>query len=380
MFLSSPTAKQQPFTANCEYVGIDKIRLIYPAFQEYSDGYHALFTKHMVIKTRSGGVMLHDKGKFQTDTDAPVYVELREHGTKVLVEFNPSRMLDPGGDTLCAANLVEACVIYVMKELSYAVMPAWGVDSATGEFIFEDHTRWPKGWQKEVLLTRLDLARDIYSTFKSFGVASLTHIRKKRHRKDVLYRNGEVVQTMTWGSKTTVRCNFYNKSKVHHGDEKGGWFRFEEQARTQGLKKHGLRTLDGVTEANVHRLLWERWELSQLSSEVSISEGSLDFIKELHCHTTPKKVQTFLGIALSMAKGFPTYMNDRTISDYRKMGAKCGFNLGDDLETLGSKTVRIDFANGLVVETRKQLSNSEFTQTTTDPDVTLISTIGVIHD
>ena len=130
----------------------------------------------------------------------------------------------------------------------------------------------------------------------------------------------------------------------------------------------------------MHRLLWERWELSQLSSEVSISEGALDFIKELHCHTTPKKVQTFLGIALSMAKGFPTYMNDRTISDYRKIGAKCGFNLGDDLETLGSKTVRIDFANGLVVETRKQLSNSEFTQSTTDPDVTLISTIGVIHD
>jgi len=108
----------------------------------------------------------------------------------------------------------------------------------------------------------------------------------------------------------------------------------------------------------MHRLLWERWELSQLSSEVSISEGSLDFIKELHLHTTPKKVQTFLGIALSMAKGFPTYMNDRTISEYRKIGAKCGFNLGDGLETLGSKTVQIDFAQGLVVETEKQLSSS----------------------
>jgi hypothetical protein len=33
----------------------------------------------MVIKTRSGGVMLHDKGEFQTDTEAPIYVELRDH-------------------------------------------------------------------------------------------------------------------------------------------------------------------------------------------------------------------------------------------------------------------------------------------------------------
>jgi len=47
---------------------------------------------------------------------------------------------------------------------------------------------------------------------------------------------------------------------------------------------------------------------------------------------------------------------------------------------LGSKTVRIDFARGLVVEAEKRLSSSELTLTSKDLDVTLISTIGEIHD
>jgi len=377
MFLALPTATQLPFTANCEYVGVDKIRLIYPALQEYSDGYHALFTKHMVVKTRSGGVMLHDKGKLLADSKDPIYVELREHGTKVLIDFNPARLLDPGGDTLCPPELVEACVIWVMQELAYAVMPIWGVDQNTGEFIFEDQSVWPTGWQKRVLLTRLDLARDIYSPFNSFGVHSLTAIRKKRHRKDILYRNGEKVQTMTWGSKATIRCNFYNKSKVHHGDENGGWFRFEEQVHTQALIPNGLRTLDGVTDKNVHRLLWERWNLAQLSSEISLSEGAMNFSADLLKHTTAIKAQTFLGLAYSMANGLPVHLNDRTVSDYRKIGIKCGFNLGDKLENLGSVKAVIDFSKGIVVETGSQQNNASFRHTDTDLGVTLGTKIGV---
>ena len=102
----------KPFTANQEYVGIDKIRIIYPAFQEYSDGYHELFRKHRVRKTASGGVLLDDIGEFQSETAAPIYVELREHGTKVLLDFNPARQMDPDGDTLCHPDVVEATVIW----------------------------------------------------------------------------------------------------------------------------------------------------------------------------------------------------------------------------------------------------------------------------
>jgi len=356
-------SSQGLFTANCEYVGIDKIRIIYPAFQEYSDGYHALFRKHRVRKTATGGVFLDAIGEFQEETPAGIYVELREHGTKVLLEFNPARQMDPDGDTLCHPDLVEATVIWAIKELSYAVMPAWGVDKETGEFIFDDSSKWPEGWQKEVVLTRLDIARDFYSPYDSFGVKSLINIRKKRHRKDFLYRNDEVVQTMTWGSKHTIRCNLYNKSLKHHKDAKGGWFRFEEQIRTSALKKYGMRTLDGVRAKPVFSLLWERWDLSNLSSDVSIAEGATDFMAKLHSLTSPIKAQTFLGLAYSLHVGLPVAMNDRTVSDYRKLGISCGFTLGDDPANLGSKNVHIDFAQGILVDTEVTKSNEELSLT-----------------
>jgi hypothetical protein len=353
----------QPFTANQEYVGIDKIRIIYPAFQEYSDGYHELFRKHRVRKTATGGVLLDDLGEFQSDTPAPIYVELREHGTKVLLDFNPARQMDPDGDTLCHPDVVEATVIWAIKELSYAVMPAWGVDKETGEFIYDDPSRWPEGWQKEVVLTRLDIARDFYSPFESFGVKSLTNIRKKRHRKDVLHRNDEVVQTMTWGSKHSIRCNLYNKSLKHHKDAKGGWFRFEEQVKTKALKQYGMRTLDGVRANRAYSLLWERWDLSNLSSDVTIAEGAVEFMTTLLNATSPTKAQTFMGLALSLHLGLPVAMNDRTIDEYRKIGKSCGFTLGEDPANLGSKKVHIDFARGEVVDSEVSESPQELTLT-----------------
>ena len=59
-----------------------------------------------------GGVLLDEIGEFQSETAAPIYVELREHGTKVLLDFNPARQMDPDGDTLCHPDVVEATVIW----------------------------------------------------------------------------------------------------------------------------------------------------------------------------------------------------------------------------------------------------------------------------
>jgi hypothetical protein len=168
---------------------------------------------------------------------------------------------------------------------------------------------------------------------------------------------------MTWGSKHSIRCNLYNKSLKHHKDAKGGWFRFEEQVKTKALKQYGMRTLDGVTANKAYSLLWERWDLSNLSSDVTIAEGAVEFMTTLLNATSPTKAQTFMGLALSLHLGLPVAMNDRTIDEYRKIGKSCGFTLGEDPANLGSKKVHIDFARGEVVDSEVSESPQELTLT-----------------
>ena len=98
-----------------------------------------------------------------------------------------------------------------------------------------------------------------------------------------------------------------------------------------------MRTLDGVKANPVHSLLWERWDLSNLSSDVTIAEGAVEFMTTLLKTTSPTKAQTFMGLAYSLHIGLPVGMNDRTIDEYRKIGKACGFTLGEDPANLGSK-------------------------------------------
>lgn len=357
---SGPRSGGRRFTSNLEYVGIDKIRFIYPT-HPYSDGSYDMFTKHKVKKTSKSGVYLEDFiGTAAADPRAPVYVELRNFGTEILVEYNPARQMDVNGDTLCHSDSVIATAIWVMQELHYAVMPRFAVDPLTQEVLIEDYTRWLPGWEKDCRLTRLDLARDIYSGFPGFGIDSLMHIRKSRHRNDYIYRNDGKAQTITWGSKNSARCSVYNKSLAHHNNGSGGWYRFEVQAHTETLKKFGLRTLDGVTSTRVEELLWYKWEQGNLGQMLNISEGAALVHSDLEKLLSPREVQTFLGVAFSLANGLQVGINERTLSKYRQIGKQIGFNLGDDLSRMNTKKVWIDFSKG---EVRDSADFHTFTQT-----------------
>ena len=84
----------QPFTANQEYVGIDKIRIIYPLDTEFSDGSSDLFTKNGVRTTIRGTELHYAKGSIPTENGGTIYFELRNNGKLAVVEFNPARVMD----------------------------------------------------------------------------------------------------------------------------------------------------------------------------------------------------------------------------------------------------------------------------------------------
>jgi hypothetical protein len=212
-----------------------------------------------------------------------------------------------------------------------------------------------------VEIMRLDIARDIYCPFQPFGVSNLMHIKKTRYSGDVIYRNNGVPQTLVWGK--ALRASFYNKSLIHHKDAEGGWHRFEIQVKTAELKKRSMRTLEEVSRDKVHGLLWERWDLSNFSNELTIASGAESFKKLLLARTTAIRAETFMGIAASMALGLPMEMNARTISEYRKLGEELGFALGNSFESFGTRTVRIDFARGTVVDIDELESSQRLTLT-----------------
>jgi hypothetical protein len=356
------------FTGNLEYVGIDKIRLIYPVHQEYSDGSYDLFTKHKVKKTRGNGVLLDFIGTAAADPRAPIYVELRNHGTEALVEFNPARQMDLEGNTLCHPDMVLATVIWVLQELAYVAMPRFAVDPVTQEILIDDYKSWLPGWMQECRLTRLDLARDFYSSIDNFSISALLQVKKSYYPNDAIYRNNMDVNTISWGSKNTTRCSIYNKSVKHKSTTPKGWYRFEAQAHTEDLKKYGLRTLDGICEIRANSLLWFKWNQCNMGLPISISGGSFDFHGQLSRVLAPRELQMFLGVAYSLAHNLPVGISDRSVGKYRSIGRKIGFNLGDDMTNLGKTKVFIDFTDGLVKELK---DSDEFTLTAVDLDANI---------
>ena len=375
--LDNLLASYKPFTKHTEYAGIDKIRITYPLDTELSDGSDDLFTKHGVRKTLSrGGELRYAKGSIPGPNGDNVYLEVRNNATQAVVEFNPSRSIDPDGSTLCPPDQVENIVIAVIRFLGlHTVVPLWVIDHQTGENVLEKPELWPSHWRKAVEVNRLDCARDIYSPFTGFGTRSLLGLKKPHFSTDNLTRNYGNVETMTWGQKNNVRHSFYNKSLKHDKNANGGWFRFEIQMTTYSLKKNGIISLEDVTNLKAFRLLWRRWNVSHLDTSISIGEGQANLVMQLQKHVSGIQVQTFLGLAVSYASGFLIDMHAKTLKFYRDIGKKVGFNLGQPLDSYGNIQVKIDFAAGEVVEIEQE-DLLGFKQTDVEISENILETIG----
>jgi hypothetical protein len=235
--------------------------------------------------------------------------------------------------------------------------------------------KWHQDWRKMVRVSRLDIARDFYSPLQGFELKYLAQVKIPYFPKKILHVNNGEIETITWGKRNNVRHNIYNRSLKHQQDKSGGWYRFEIQVATHCLKKRGMHTLDGLNEESVYGLLWHRWEVSNMDSVISVGEDERKVIDQLSKHLSGVRLQTFIGLATSLSKGYPIDMNARKIQEYGEIGQKCGFSLGQPLESLGGMKVKVDFAWGEVVQLEQERI-FEFNQTSVDFSENLVTTIG----
>lgn len=379
MSIDSLLLSHRQFVGHTEYAGIDKIRISFPLYTAYSDGSADLFTKRGVRKTLSRGSELeYAKGAFPGRNGETISFEIRNNASIAVIEFNPSRSLDPGGSTLCHPKNLEELIVEITQFLANnSVVPVWMVEGAGEDTEVHVHelNKWHPDWRKMVRVSRLDIARDFFSPFKSFDLKYLAQVKIPYFPKRILYLNKAEIETISWGKRNNVRHNIYNRSKKHQGDANGGWYRFEIQVATHCLKGRGMNTLEGLNETSIYGLLWHRWEVSNMDSVISAGEDEAKAIQELSKHLTGVRLQTFIGLATSFAKGYPVDMNPRKIQEYREIGQQCGFLLGQPLESIGGIKIKVDFAKGEVVLVEQERT-LEFTQTQGDMNENLVSTIG----
>jgi hypothetical protein len=139
---------------------------------------------------RNGTELQYAKGHIPGPRGDNLYFEVRHNASVAVIEFNPSRSLDPDGSTICPPHKVEDLVVGLIKYLGdHTVMPLWGFDKETGEFIHNQPHLWPSSWRDAVTIHRLDIARDFYSPFPDFSVHSLAPVKKPHFTVDTLVRN-----------------------------------------------------------------------------------------------------------------------------------------------------------------------------------------------
>ena len=166
MSLDSLLLNHRQFVGHTEYAGIDKIRISFPLYTAYSDGSADLFTKRGVRKTLSRGSELeYAKGTFPGRNGETISFEIKNNASIAVIEFNPSRSLDPGGSTLCHPKNLEELIVEITQFLANnSVVPVWMVEGAgedTEVHVYELN-KWHPDWRKMVRISRLDIARDVF--------------------------------------------------------------------------------------------------------------------------------------------------------------------------------------------------------------------------
>jgi hypothetical protein len=178
----------------------------------------------------------------------------------------------------------------------------------------------------------------------------LIHVQKKNYPDDNLYRNNGKINTLNYGNSKRIRTNFYNKSDAPNHDVPEGWNRFEIQMGRQFLIENGVSTLSDITHEKVESLLWARWEDGRLGTPYSVESALAEFFNEVATQESGSTAITLLGLATALEHGLDVPMNARTITHYKKIGRKYGFNLGETIASMGTSLVAVDFASGRVIE------------------------------
>lgn len=223
--------------------GLDKISFIVPI--TWFDGDPELWDEHRFrTKGRPGwGWRLTTEVKVGGAT-VHLTVSRSEGGYSARVEFNPSRVIDPNGISLCPVELLTDVILQVLDACRRHIEVASdAVDRAR--------------------VTRLDAALDFPEvTSPAAWLLALTGVRVTYATvREVLYNRRGDAETYHVGSPKPGRVVLYDKHVTDPDIAPSGYLRWEVQARRGWLNQYaGITTVADITAESVERLTLNRWE------------------------------------------------------------------------------------------------------------------------
>jgi len=257
--------------------GVDRVTVRIPIIEELC--VPATFFSHMK-DTESGAV----EGNWKHPLGPNIHCRLDRANVALLVDFNPSRIYDIDGTKLCPASLVSATVKVVLEELIDlgGMVPVFAMSEDRQEFL----DKWEDGWESEVGIIRLDVARDFQLPPGIFSSEWYKDVKPKNSRASVGWRNDGELET--WSGQFAAKTGapkFYDKHKqsikAHVVDPAlPGTFRFEQVLRWKQLHTNHIHSLDQINETSVQTVLRKFWVKSRLNEPVVPTDGWLDYFLE----------------------------------------------------------------------------------------------------
>ena len=327
------------------HIGIDKLHIRIPLYPDSTDGSSSIWSVKKHANTGNGHEIQKFEGNIYLAPRTCIHINVYNHGKEAVIEFNPSRVMDSAGSSLCALKYLKGTVLGVLQKLENIITPEWALDSQTGEIL----DSWPNDWYSKVIPSRIDFAADIKVGSNTFNVSRIRQAVSNKHRMLTSRENRGICNSLEWGKRPWLRETFYNKGNHPDHVNSAGVFRFEVQAYREYVKKHGLRNLENLTEEKILTILEERWIKSGLNLAFSLDPNLETFHKKLRKEVSPTKAQTFLGAALLASRQIPLEVNPRTIKDYQKLGQTLGYSFGSDISAMGSQLCRLDLKMGKMV-------------------------------
>lgn len=327
--------------------GIDRIAFTYLVDPAQCDPGHVLWST-------SGSQNLpgtdlqndHLAGNFKVG-DAAVNVRLSLLRNRCRIEFNPARILSPKSRTLCPPELLEALVAEVINQISQAAWPAFDTVTEDGEVI-----RKPD-WPKDILLKRLDLARNFEVSHPAPVKVALEQKQPRWGKGTARYESSRGGWTIVNSTAKSGQDKFYDKYSdlAQDGDLRdsedvghfeGRLFRFETQLLRPRLKDLDLQVLDRLTVINCWAVLARRWDATGWGTPIATG-GDLYRVVDTLGYAERADLVGYLMLKSNRATDGITPAQERRV---KKMAKNLGLTVGLPLDAQGEPDAYLDITTG----------------------------------
>jgi hypothetical protein len=245
------------------------------------------------------------------------------------LEYNPSRVVNPDGWELVSVDDALTTIDLVAQSVATRVVPV---------------NKDVRSWRTK----RIDVARDFIGVDNPSGLLrSLAIVNPKWARRSHLFTNPQRggAQTLQVGSKAGY-VRLYDKYQETKGLAPSGTVRWEVEARAWASSYGAIETLGDINKDTVGALAANRWEWSQMGSEVA---GTMSQVisRISHADISPAKARGFLGWLVQESVGADTSdISSGTLAAYRKLRHHLGIAVPADLRSMSDIGRRLDWESG----------------------------------